>query len=115
NAAYYAQALADTPLILPVEAEGNRHVYHQYTVRVPAGVDREALRAHLQSRGVASAVYYPLSIHLQEAYARFGEGPGSLPNTERAQEEVLSLPVFAEMTEEQREHVATSVRSFFGM
>ncbi|MBI3948802.1 MAG: DegT/DnrJ/EryC1/StrS family aminotransferase [Armatimonadetes bacterium] len=113
NAAYYRQALAGTPLLLPVEADGNRHIYHQYTLRVPEGVDREALRAHLQKRGIASAVYYPLSVHLQEAYARFGEGPGSLPETERAQRQVLSLPVYPELTAEQREHVAAGVRSFF--
>lgn len=114
NAAYYLEALADTPLLLPREVEGNRHIYHQFTTRVPAEVDREALRTYLQERGVASAIYYPLSIHLQEAYERFGGGPGSLPETERAQREVLSLPVFPEMTAAQREHVTTCVRSFFG-
>lgn len=113
NAAYYQEALASTPLVLPVEAAGNRHVYHQYTVRVPDGYDRDALRAHLQQQGIASAVYYPLAIHLQEAYQHFGEGPGSLPETERAQRQVLSLPIYPELTAEQREYVAEGVRSFF--
>ena len=113
HAAYYGKMLSGTPLVLPAEADGNRHVYHQYTVRVPEGVDREALRAHLQARGVSSAVYYPLPIHQQEAYARWSEGAGSLPETERAAREVLSLPVYAELTQEQCEHVAESVRAFF--
>ena len=113
NAAYYREALADTPLLLPREAEGNYHIDHQFTVRVPEGTDREALRAHLQAQGVASAIYYPLPTHLQEAYAQWSEGPGSLPETERAAAQVLSLPVFPELTVEQRALVAASVRSFF--
>lgn len=114
NAAYYREALAGLPLVLPVEVEGNHHIYHQFTVRVPKGeVDREALRGHLQARGVGNAVYYPLPIHLQDAYLRWSEGPGSLPESERAAEEVLSLPVYPEMTAEQRAYVADSVRSFF--
>ncbi len=113
NAAFYREALAGTPLLPPVEVAGNYHIYHQYTLRVPDSVDREALKAHLQAQGVSSAVYYPGPIHLQAAYADCSEGPGSLPETERAARQVLSLPVFPEMTAEQRAHVAESVCSFF--
>lgn len=113
NAAYYHEALAKTPLVLPVEAEGNRHIYHQFTVRVPEGISRDALQAHLKAQDVASSVYYPQPIHLQDAYSAWSEGPGSLPETERAAQQVLSLPVFPEMSEEQRAHVAASVCSFF--
>ena len=96
----------------PGRGGGNHHTTS--TVRAPKGeVDREALRAHLQARGVGNAVYYPLPIHLQEAYLRWSEGPGSLPESERAAEEVLSLPVYPEMTAEQRAYVADGVRSFF--
>ena len=115
NAALYDAALCglDGPLILPCAEQGNYHIYHQYTVRVPDG-RREALQKHLASRGVQSAIYYPLPIHLQEAYAFLGYQPGDLPESERAAREVLSLPVHPELSPEQVEYAAESVRAFFG-
>ncbi|MBX0323174.1 DegT/DnrJ/EryC1/StrS family aminotransferase [Halomicroarcula sp. F13] len=80
-------AVADTDLVAPVEPDGCRHSYHQYTVRCP---DRDALRAHLDDYGVPSAVYYPTPIHEEPAY---DDVDASLPEAERAAEEVLSLPV----------------------
>jgi dTDP-4-amino-4,6-dideoxygalactose transaminase len=85
---------------------------------VPAGDGRpggrrDALRAFLAERGVASGVYYPEPLHLQEAYAYLGAEPGDFPEAERACAEVLSLPVMPELTREQREHVAACVRAFF--
>ena len=114
NAALYDATLCglEGQLVLPCAEQGNYHIYHQYTVRVPEG-RREALQKHLASRNVQSAIYYPLPIHLQEAYAFLGYKLGDLPESERAAREVLSLPVHPELSPEQVEYVATAVRAFF--
>ena len=114
NAALYDAALSglEGPLVLPCAEQANYHIYHQYTVRVPEG-RREALQKHLAARNVQSAIYYPVPIHLQEAYAFLGYKLGDLPESERAAREVLSLPVHPELSPEQVEHAAESVRAFF--
>jgi dTDP-3-amino-3,4,6-trideoxy-alpha-D-glucose transaminase len=85
------------------------HVYHLFVVRSRA---REALRAHLASRGVASAVHYPTPIHLTEAYAHLGLGPGSLPVSEALAQRICSLPLFPGMREGELEQVAEATLSF---
>lgn len=114
NAALYDDVLQglEGRLILPCTERGNHHIYHQYTVRVTNG-KRDALQKHLASRGVQSAIYYPLPIHLQEAYAFLGYQQGDLPESERASEEVLSLPVHPDLAHEQVEYAADAVRTFF--
>ncbi len=94
----------------PVVEEGNQHVYNQYTIRAER---RDDLRAHLETEGVGSGVYYPVPLHQQECFASLGFGPGDFPESERAATEVLSLPVFPELTADQRERVAGAVRSFY--
>lgn len=114
HAAFYDQAFADVPgLQTPCRRGDNVHTYHQYTLRV-AGGRRDALRPFLAERGVASGVFYPGALHLQEAYTYLGGARGDFPQAERACDEVLSIPVVPEMTGEQRTHVAASVRAFFG-
>lgn len=113
NAAFYDHALAGVAgLQTPCRRPENVHTYHQYTLRVLGG-KRDDLRAHLAQRGIASGVYYPGALHLQEAYAHFGGKPGDFPHAERSCDEVLSLPVVPELSTAQREHVASSVRAFF--
>ena len=113
NAAFYDESLHGLDgLTLPCAERGNHHVYHQYTVRVSDG-RRDALQVHLKAQGVQSAIYYPLPIHLQEAYAFLGYRPGDLPESERASQEVLSLPVHPDLSREQVEFAASAVRSFF--
>jgi dTDP-3-amino-3,4,6-trideoxy-alpha-D-glucose transaminase len=85
------------------------HVYHLFVVRCQ---EREALRGHLSSHGVASAVHYPTPIHLTEAYAHLGQGPGSLPVCERLAACVCSLPLFPGMSENELQRVATAVLDF---
>ncbi|HLL46761.1 MAG TPA: DegT/DnrJ/EryC1/StrS family aminotransferase [Longimicrobiaceae bacterium] len=114
HARFYDEALAgldgvSTPALLP----GNESIYNQYTLRVHGG-RREQLAAWLRERGVGSSVYYPVPLHLQECFAYLGYRQGRFPESERAAAEVLSIPVFPELTEEQREHVAASIRAFFG-
>jgi dTDP-4-amino-4,6-dideoxygalactose transaminase len=106
NAAFYNRALAGSGLGLPYERAGGRHVYHQYVVRSPG---RDALARHLSERGVATGVHYPLPCHLQEWCLPYGDGPGSLPVSEALSREVLSLPVYPELTADQRERVASAV------
>ncbi len=112
-AQYYNEAFADLDgIVPPVIAVGNESIYNQYTVRVLGG-RRDELQEFLKERGVGSGIYYPVPMHLQECFAYLGYGEGDFPQSERAAKEVLSLPVFPELTEEQRQYVAESVRAFF--
>lgn len=113
NAAFYDEALAGVEgIVTPVVRPENESIYNQYTIRVLDG-RRDELKAFLDERGVGSAIYYPLPLHLQPCFAYLGYGEGDFPESERAAREVLSLPVFPELGAEQRAYVAESVRAFF--
>jgi len=112
NAAYYNAAFADlaeitTPFIDPV----NESIFNQYTIRLEK---RDDLKAHLAARGIGHSVYYPLPLHLQPCFAYLGYREGSCPASEQAAHEVLSLPVFPELTRAQLDEVIAAVRSFYG-
>jgi dTDP-4-amino-4,6-dideoxygalactose transaminase len=107
HAARYQQLLAGTALSLPEEMPYARHVYYLYTVR---SRQREALRAALAADGIATGVHYPRPVHLQPAYESLGYRQGSFPVSERASEEVLSLPLFPELSCAQIETVAAAIR-----
>ena len=107
HAAQYERLLRAVPgLELPRVVAGSTHVYHQYTVRV---ADRERVQKHLAAQGIASTVYYPVPLHLQPMFAHLGYQPGSMPRAERAALEVLSLPMYPELTPQQIERVAAAV------
>lgn len=106
NAAYLTQRLKG--VIIPVEAPGCRHVYHQYTVRVPDG--RDQLANHLRAKGIATGVYYPLPVHKQCAYQRLGYGD-YLPVAEAVSREVLALPVHPALTCEELDRIVEGVNS----
>jgi dTDP-4-amino-4,6-dideoxygalactose transaminase len=89
----------------------NESIYNQYTLRVER---RDALQAHLKERGIGTSVYYPLPLHLQPCFAYLGYTQGSCPEAERAAGEVLSLPVFPELTQSNLDEVVAAVRSFYG-
>lgn len=114
NAAVYDEALAglDAVVTPPVRPE-NETIVNQYTIRVRDG-QRDALQKHLAANGVGSSVYYPLPLHQQECFAYLGYREGQFPEAERAAREVLSLPVFPELTPGQLHHAAEQVRAFFG-
>lgn len=106
----FTQAQLLDRVVLPVTKPGNVHVYNQYTVRVG---QRDELRNFLKEKGVGSEVYYPLPMHLQNCYHTLGYHKGSFPVSERAAEEVLSLPIYAELTEEQQAYVVRMIGEFY--
>ena len=106
RASLYRRLLAGSPVGLPVEHGRGAHVYHQFTVRAPK---RDALREELAARGVASAIYYPVPVHRQPVYAP-EYGSVSLPESERAAQEVLSLPIYPQLTESAVKSVCDALR-----
>jgi dTDP-4-amino-4,6-dideoxygalactose transaminase len=114
NAEFYNEALGGLEeIVTPVIAPGNESIFNQYTVRVLGG-KRDELQATLREQGVGSAVYYPVPLHLQECFGYLGYGEGDFPEAERACREVLSLPVYPELTEGQLGYVVESISEFFG-
>jgi dTDP-3-amino-3,4,6-trideoxy-alpha-D-glucose transaminase len=105
-AARYTEALAGTGVRPPVEAPGRRHVYHLYVVETPA---RDAFRARLEAAGIATAVHYPRPVHLQPAYRGLGAGR-RLPVSERLAGEIVSLPLYPELAEDEVELVCSALR-----
>ena len=97
-ASHYRMVLAGTSATVPAERPGSTHVYHVFAVRLAR---RDAWRAHLAEHGVQTGVHYPLPIHLLPAYADLGYAEGAFPHAEAVAAEVLSLPIFPELTEEQ--------------
>jgi dTDP-4-amino-4,6-dideoxygalactose transaminase len=103
RAAWYRRALADTPVGLPVERPDVRHVYHCFAVRLQR---RDECRARLTEAGVQTGVHYPIPVHLQPAHADLGYARGDFPVSEAVADEILSLPMFPELTESQVAAVA---------
>jgi dTDP-4-amino-4,6-dideoxygalactose transaminase len=110
-AAQYNERFAGTDLITPEIPAGGRHVFYCYAIRVPGG-RRDALRAHLTERGIGTQIHYPVPIHMQEAAQFLGYRKGDLPVTEKVAGEVLSLPMYPELTDAQIDRVATGVTEF---
>jgi dTDP-4-amino-4,6-dideoxygalactose transaminase len=109
HARRYGELLAGGSVSPPTERGGVRHVYHLYVVR---SAQRDALLDHLKANGIAAGIHYPIPLHRQPAYTSIGYAQVSLPETERAAAEVLSLPMYPELTEEHLQHIAGCVRSF---
>lgn len=113
NAAFLTGKLRGiTGVTVPLEAHGTMHVYHQYTVRVPAD-GREAFMRHLQSAGIGCGVYYASAIHQQPLYVGLGYAAGICPAAEQAAREVVSLPVHPALSRRDLTAVATAARSYF--
>ena len=109
NAALYSRYLAGSGIRTPSEQSRTKHVFHQYTIRVK---NRDAVKQELDAgRITSSMIYYPVPLHLQAAYKELGMKPGSLPVSELAAREVLSLPLYPELTEEQIKKVADAVKA----
>ena len=111
NARRYGEMLAGAKVVTPVAKAYGRHVFNQYTLRA---ANRDALQKHLTSREIGNAIYYPVPLHLQKCYAGVGYKEGSLPESERASREVISIPVYPELTDEMARYVAESICEFTG-
>lgn len=108
----FADANLDQTVILPQTNKKHVHVWNQYTIRVPDG-QRDTLRSHLAKANVGSEIYYPVPLHLQQCFEPLGYQVGSLPETERAAGEVLSLPIYPELTEAQQATVVDQIRRYY--
>src|SRR5688572_26207965 len=112
HARYYDQALAGVPGVrTPVVRAENESIFNQYTIRAER---RDDLAAHLKNKGIGTKVYYPLPLHLQPCFSHLGYKAGSFPESERAAAEVISLPIFPELTPRQLDETVAGIRSFYG-
>lgn len=110
-ASHYDRLLATAALVTPPVAMGNEHVYHLYVIRIAS---RDAVQDHLRRQGIGSAIHYPVPVHLQPAYRQLAPPAGSLMESELAAAQVLSLPLYPQMTDEQVEQVAACIREISG-
>ena len=107
----YDSGLAGLPLTLPLRRQDSTHVFHQYVIRL---AERDGLRARLHSAGIRTGIHYPIPIHLQLAYrGRLATGPSGLSVTERAAQQILSLPMYPQLCEEMIDQVISEIRGFF--
>jgi dTDP-4-amino-4,6-dideoxygalactose transaminase len=106
HAARYRELLGATPLVLPREMDYARHIYHLYVIQTE---ERALLQQSLSEAGVQTGIHYPVPVHLQPAYASLGHKPGDFPEAERQAAQVLSLPMYPELTDEQLSQVAEAI------
>jgi UDP-2-acetamido-2-deoxy-ribo-hexuluronate aminotransferase len=112
-AAYYDQALSGIPEVqVPVRSAFTTHIFHQYTLQMDPSI-RDPLKEWLAEQKVPSMIYYPVPLHLQDAYQDLGYKPGDLPASEELSHRVLSLPIHTEMEAEQLDYITTQIQSFF--
>lgn len=111
-ASYYDRELASVSFLdIPFRATNSTHGFHQYTVKTK-GIDRDKLKAHLESKGIPSMIYYPVPLHLQKAYKQEQFPEGSFKITEQLSRTVLSLPIHTEMTEQQLTYICKAIKEF---
>ncbi len=111
NADIYRELLRDLPqVVLPVEKPFARHVYHLFVIRTAS---RDGLQKHLDGRGISTGLHYPIPLHMQKVFEGLGYREGELPAVEKASREVLSLPMYAELTREQITYVCDSIKEYF--
>lgn len=110
HAQKYGELLKGTPAVIPVELHGNRHVYHMFVIQTPR---RDELQNYLKEKGIGTGIHYPVPIHLQKSMSFLGHKPGDLPVTEAVVGKILSLPMFAELTDSQIEEVCEAIKSFY--
>jgi dTDP-4-amino-4,6-dideoxygalactose transaminase len=113
NAAFYDAAFAKAgirgPVPPPAAPAGSRHIYNQYCIRTPR---RDELRAYLTSQGVGAEIYYPLPLHMQQCFAYLGHRPEDFPESLRASQESLALPIYPELEESQLQYVVDTIAAF---
>jgi dTDP-4-amino-4,6-dideoxygalactose transaminase len=113
NAARYDRLFAEARIeevSPPIECAERRHIYHQYTIRCAR---RDELKNYLQRQAIGTEIYYPVPLHLQECFKFLGYGAGDLPETEKAAQECLSLPIYPELTAEEQTYVVEQISRFY--
>jgi dTDP-4-amino-4,6-dideoxygalactose transaminase len=110
RAQLYGELLAGSRVATPAEMDYGRHVYHLYVVRCPHRAHRDGLKSYLTENGVGTAIHYPVPIHLQEAYRDLGYRRGDFPVTEACADEILSLPMYPELREDEVREIVELVR-----
>jgi dTDP-4-amino-4,6-dideoxygalactose transaminase len=111
-AARYQERLADTPLVPPYEARGRRHVWHLYVVR---SADRDRLQQALTAACIGTGLHYPIPVHLQPAYVHLGYRVGDFPVAEQLAQQCLSLPIYAELSEEEQDRILRTLKQATGI
>lgn len=111
NLAGFFNANLSSELVTPLEMPWAKHVYHLYVIRVP---EREELRAYMENKGVGVGIHYPIPVHLQEAWRDYGGEEVSLPVTEKITGEILSLPIYPELSIEEVSYICDCIREFEG-
>ncbi len=106
HACYYNEALQETDLVRPVTMDNVKHAWHLYILQ---SENRQAITEYLKSKGVATGIYYPVPLHLQKAYTNLGYQPGDLPHAEYLSHRTFAIPVFSELSAEEREYIAESI------
>ncbi len=112
-ASFYDNALSAIPQIkIPARSAPSSHIFHQYTIRVPAA-DRNPLKEHLENEGIPAMIYYPVPLHMQKAYAHLGYKESDFPVTATLCNEVLSLPMHSELSEDQLTYITECIAAYF--
>jgi dTDP-4-amino-4,6-dideoxygalactose transaminase len=111
NAIKYHERLKDVEgIIFPSALDDVKHVFHLYVIRAK---DRDALQEHLKENGVASGLHYPFPLHMTKAYSELGYKEGDFPVAEKLAEEILSLPMYSELSEDQIDYVCEKIKTFY--
>ncbi len=107
----YNSSLKNTPLTIPVEEKNRKHVYHLYVVR---SKERDRLQEYLHDRGICTGIHYKIPAHLQEACRHYGYKSGDFPEIEKACREILSLPIYPELKDEDINYITDAIKEFYG-
>ncbi len=115
NAAWYDDAfakanLSDRQIVTPYVVPGGRHIYNQYVLRTK---NRDELMAHLKNKEIGNCIYYPVPLHLQGCFAELGYKVGDMPNSEEAAKETVAIPIYTELTDDQKQYVVDSIKEFY--
>lgn len=110
NARYYNKNFSDLSMTLPAIEDDNSHIFHLYIMRTK---DRDGLMNHLKEKGVGTGIYYPVPLHLQDCFRSLGYRKGSMPVAEEASRTSLAIPVFPELSRQQKTYIVETVREYF--
>ena len=110
NDEFRKAGLSDRQIQTPYEVLGGRHIYNQYVIRCK---DRDGLQAHLKENGVGCEIYYPVPLHVQECFRDLGYKAGDCPVSEEAAKETLAIPIYPELTTEQKQYVVATIKAFY--